>query len=238
MKIRTILVDDEPLAVTELQRMLSRHDEVEVVAVSHETEEAIEKIKQLQPQLVFLDINMPGRNGFDLLADLEESPEVIFVTAYDTFAIKAFEVNALDYILKPVNPDRLAEALSRARKKLVNPQPSSDQLTINKRIFIKDGEQCFFVPLAEVYFIESVGNYTRVYYADKRPLLHKSLNYLEEKLPDEFFFRASRQQMFNISFVKNIIPYFSNTLQVELQAGIKIDLSQRQSVKFKEKMGV
>jgi two-component system, LytTR family, response regulator len=238
MKVKTILVDDEPLAVAELQNMLKLHEEIDVVTVSHEATDAIEKINRLQPQLVFLDINLPGKNGFDLLGDLEEAPEVIFVTAYDQFAIKAFDVNALDYILKPVNPDRLAEAITKIGKKFTEAQSSSEKLTIQKRIFIKDGEQCFFVPLSEIYFIESVGNYARVYYQDKKPLLHKSLNYLDEKLPEEFFFRASRQQMFNISFVKSIIPYFSNTLQVELQGGIKVDLSQRQSVKFKEKMGI
>jgi len=238
MKIKTILVDDEPLAVAELQDMLKSYDDIDVIAVSHEAAEATEKIQRLKPQLVFLDINMPGKSGFDLLNDLDEAPEVIFVTAYDQFAIKAFDVNALDYILKPVNPDRLAEAITKIGKKFAQVSASSEKLTINKRIFIKDGEQCFFVPLSEVYFIESVGNYARVYYQDKKPLLHKSLNYLEDKLPEEFFFRASRQQMFNISFVKNIVPYFSNTLQVELQGGIKVDISQRQSVKFKDKMGI
>ncbi len=238
MSIKTIIVDDEPLAVAELQSMLKNHEDIEVVAVSYDAQEALAKIQELNPQLIFLDINMPGKTGFDLLSELDEAPEVIFVTAYDQFAIKAFDVNALDYILKPVNPDRLAEAINRVKRKFSESKTSEEKLTIQKRIFIKDGEQCFFVPLSEIYFIESVGNYTRVYYQDKKPLLHKSLNYLEEKLPSEFFFRASRQQMFNISFVKNIIPYFSNTLQVELQGGIKIDLSQRQSVKFKDKMGI
>lgn len=238
MNIKTILVDDEPLAVAELQAMLMNHDDIEVVTVSYDAKDALSKIRQLQPQLIFLDINMPGKSGFDLLSELDEAPEVIFVTAYDQFAIKAFEVNALDYILKPVNPDRLTEAIAKIKKKFNNTKLAEEKLNIQKRIFIKDGEQCFFVPLSEIYFIESVGNYARVYYQDKKPLLHKSLNYLEEKLPDEFFFRASRQQMFNISFVKNIIPYFSNTLQVELEGGIKIDLSQRQSVTFKIRMGI
>jgi two-component system LytT family response regulator len=238
MSIKTILVDDEPLAVAELQSMLKHHEDIEIVATRYDAKDALTKIQHLQPQLLFLDINMPGKNGFDLLGELDEAPEVIFVTAYDQFAIKAFEVNALDYLLKPVNPDRLAEAIVKVARKFSDTKNSEEKLTIQKRIFIKDGEQCFFVPLSEIYFIESVGNYARVYYQDKKPLLHKSLNYLEEKLPDEFFFRASRQQMFNVSFVKNIVPYFSNTLQVELQGGIKIDLSQRQSVKFKDKMGI
>jgi len=238
MTIKTLLIDDEPLAVTELEHMLRQHDELEILGASYDTEDALAKIRQLRPQLIFLDINMPGMNGFELLTELDEAPEVIFVTAYDQYAIKAFDINALDYILKPVNPDRLAEAVSKVARKFREPIAATEKLALHKRIFIKDGDQCFFVPLSEIYFIESVGNYARIYYQAKKPLLHKSLNYLEEKLPDEFFFRASRQQMFNISFVKNIVPYFSNTLQVELQNGIKIDLSQRQSVKFKEKMGV
>lgn len=238
MKIKTILIDDEPLAVAELEHMLKNHESIEVTAVSHEAHDAIDKIKRLRPDLIFLDINMPGKTGFDLLSDLDEAPEVIFVTAYDQFAIKAFEVNALDYILKPVNPERLAEAINRTDKKINRGRAASEKLTIQKRIFTKDGEQCFFVPLSEIFLIESVGNYARIHFQDKKPLLHKSLNYLEERLPEEFFFRASRQQMFNVSFVKNIIPYFSSTLQVELQNGIKVDISQRQSVKFKDKMGI
>lgn len=238
MTIKTILVDDEPLAIAELQSMLQSYSAIEVVATCLDAQDALSKINQWQPKLIFLDINMPGQNGFDLLSELDEAPEVIFVTAYDQFAIKAFDVNALDYLLKPVNPERLKEAIAKVQKKFSDSKEDQSKLAIHKRIFIKDGEQCFFVPLSEIYFIESVGNYARVYYQDKKPLLHKSLNYLEEKLPDEFFFRASRQQMFNISFVKNIIPYFSNTLQVELEGGIKIDLSQRQSVKFKDKMGI
>ncbi len=239
MSIKTILIDDEPLAIAELQAMLRAYEEVEIVATASHAEEAIRQIKLLEPQLVFLDINMPGKNGFQLLEELDEAPAVIFVTAYDEFAVRAFEVNALDYILKPVNPERLTEALTKVQKRF---QPAngmiSRTLTMDKRIFIKDGEQCFFVPLSEIVLIESVGNYARVFYQDKKPLLHKSLNYLEEKLPDEFFFRASRQFIFNVNFIKNIIPYFNSTLQIELNNGTKIDISQRQSVKFKDKMGV
>nr|HPH22061.1 LytTR family DNA-binding domain-containing protein [Haliscomenobacter sp.] len=109
---------------------------------------------------------------------------------------------------------------------------------IDKRIFIKDGEQCFFVPLAEVFLIESVGNYARMYYGNNKPLLHKSLNYLEEKLPESHFFRANRQHIFNVEFIQNIQAYFNNALLVDLPRGHKIEISQRQSVKFKERMGI
>lgn len=238
MKVTTMLVDDEPLAVAEMLSMLKNHLEIDVLAVCYDTADAVEKIVQFKPQLLFLDISMPEKNGFELLADLDDVPQVIFVTAHDQFAIKAFDVNALDYILKPVNPERLAEAITKVQRKFIEIQPTAEKLNIQKRIFIKDGEQCFFVLLSEIYFIESVGNYARIHYLDKKPLLHKSLNYLEEKLPNEFFFRASRQQIFNISFIQDIIPFFNSTLRIELKGGIKIDLSQRQSVKFKEIMGI
>ncbi len=239
MSLKTIIVDDEPLAVAELVAMLKKFEVIEVVATCSNSLDAIRQIEMHQPQLLFLDINMPEKNGFELLEELETAPDVIFVTAYDQFAIKAFEVNALDYILKPVNPERLSEAIEKIQKRAQATTTNAPrELTIDKRIFIKDGEQCFFVPLSEVFLIESVGNYARVFYQQRKPLLHKSLNYLEEKLPDEFFFRASRQYIFNVNFIKDIIPYFNSTLQVELQNGTKIDISQRQSVKFKEKMGV
>lgn len=235
--IKTILIDDEPLAIAELQSMLSAYSEIDVVSVSNDVQDGIQKIQQFNPQLLFLDINMPGKNGFDLLGELGSAPEVIFVTAYDQFAIKAFEVNALDYILKPVNPERLKEAVTKVIRKL-NQAEGEKALDINKRIFIKDGEQCFFVPIHQIFYIESVGNYVRLYFRDKKAMLHRSLNYLEEKLPEEHFFRTSRQEIINVNFIKNIVPYFSNTLQVEMESGTKIDLSQRQSVKFKEKMGI
>eukprot|EP01136_Pigoraptor_vietnamica_P014752 Opistho-1_new@57213 len=238
MAITTILIDDEHLALAELQMMLDKHPQLQVVATASNATEALEKIKLHQPDLIFLDINMPGQSGFDLLQELEDAPQVIFVTAYDQFAIKAFEVNALDYLLKPVNAERLEEAISKASKQIQLLQKEEQKLSIDKRIFIKDGEQCYFVPLAEVFLIESVGNYARVFYGDKKPLLHKSLNYLEEKLPATHFFRTDRQHIINIQFIKRINPLFNSALQVEMQNGTKIDISQRQSVRFKEIMGV
>jgi two-component system LytT family response regulator len=236
MSIKTILIDDEPLAIMELQAMLKKHTDIDVVATAENAVDAIEKIKEYKADLIFLDINMPGKSGFDLLEELNEVPLVIFVTAYDQYAIKAFDVNALDYILKPVNTDRLTDAIEKIKKQFGHNKTSESKLTIDKRIFIKDGEQCFFVPLAEITLIESVGNYARIYYQNKKPLLHKSLNYLEEKLPDTHFFRAGRQYIINTHFIKNISPFFNNALQVEMQTGVKVDISQRQSVKFKEIM--
>lgn len=238
MAIKTILIDDEPLALAELKVMLQKYPDLEIIDTANDAEEAFSKINKLRPQLIFLDINMPGRSGFDLLQRLDEAPYVIFITAYDQFAIKAFEVNALDYILKPVNAVRLNDAIEKAKKQINTLIKNESKLHIDKRIFIKDGEKCFFVPLSEVFLIESIGNYARVYYQNKKPLIHKSLNYLEERLPETHFFRTGRQTMININFIKNITPFFNNTLQIEMQNGDKIEISQRQSVKFKELMGI
>lgn len=218
--------------------MLSVHPEIEVLAIADSVASALEQIEQHKPQLIFLDINLNGASGFDILEKLDEVPSVIFVTAYDQYALKAFEVSALDYLLKPINPQRLSEAIQKIKKQFLPTEQKVSQLSMDKRIFIKDGEQCFFVPLAEVHLMESFGNYVRIYYGNNKPLLHKSLNYLEEKLPDSHFFRANRQYLINIHFIKNIESYFNNTLQVEMPDGIKIEISQRQSVKFKELMGV
>jgi two-component system LytT family response regulator len=238
MAIKTLLIDDEPLATRELQTMLKDFSDIELIGTAENVTDAIQKIQTLQPQLIFLDINMPGKSGFDLLEELDDAPLVIFVTAYDEYAIKAFEVNALDYLLKPVNAQRLGAAIDKIRKQVNRPVQTEKAVSMDKRIFIKDGERCYFVPLSEVFLIESVGNYARFYYQHHKPLLHKSLNYLENRLPDTHFFRAGRQQIININFIKNISPHFNHTLQVELENGLKVDISQRQSVRFKELMGL
>ena len=240
-KKRVYLVDDELLALEELKVLLAPFEDLEIIGASDRVDQAIQECNELKPDLIFLDINMPGKDGFGFLESLEEVKEVIFVTAYDQFAIKAFEVNALDYILKPVNPQRLAEAIQRFRAKQQATQNSSTEdgrLSAEKKIFIKDGEECHFVQISKIYLLESEGNYVRVYYEKHKPLLHKSLTYLEQKLPEDLFFRANRQSMFNLDFVEQIEPYFNSTLLIILKSGHKIDLSQRQSAKFREITGV
>ena len=240
-KKRVYLVDDELLALEELKVLLSPFEDLEIIGASDRVDQAIQECNELKPDLIFLDINMPGKDGFGFLESLEELKEVIFVTAYDQFAIKAFEVNALDYILKPVNPQRLAEAIQRFRAKQstnLSSSPEDGRLSAEKKIFIKDGEKCHFVQISKIYLLESEGNYVRVYYEKHKPLLHKSLTYLEQKLPEDLFFRANRQYMFNLDFVEQIEPYFNSTLLIILKSGHKIDLSQRQSAKFREITGV
>lgn len=235
MTYKALIIEDEPLATTELKRLLEKHPEIVVSGAADSVTGAVNLITEVKPQVLFLDINLNGQSGFDVLGALDHVPRVIFITAYDQYAIKAFEVNAIDYLLKPVHPQRLAEAIERL-KLTINYKEQS--LSIDKRIFIKDGENCYFVKLSDIFLIESIGNYARVYYQDKKPLLHRSLNYLEERLPAEHFFRTGRQHIININFIKNIHPFFNSTLQIELQNGEKIETSQRQSIKFKEMMGI
>lgn len=242
---KTILVEDERLAREELKSLLKDYLEVEIIGEAKNGEEGIALIKEQKPDLVFLDINMPGMNGFEMLKHLEEIPRVIFVTAYDEYALKAFEVNALDYILKPVDPERLREAIQKLSSEddFVSAQSAGiarkDRfLTVNDRVFIKDGEKCWFVELSKVRMLESDGNYVKVYFDNFRPLILRSLNSFEERLDPEHFFRANRKFIINLQWVSSIENWFNGGLQVELREGEKVEISRRQAIRFKELMSL
>jgi two-component system LytT family response regulator len=242
--MRAIIIDDERLARAELKKLLQDFPEVEVIDEAANAEEGIAKIESQRPDLIFLDIQMPGKTGFDMLSELERTPQVIFTTAYDEFALKAFEVNALDYLLKPVEPKRLADAIQKlqlgesreARPELENINNSI--LHENDQVFVKDGERCWFVKLNEIRLFESVGNYAKVFFGNNKPLILKSLNALEERLDEKFFFRANRKHIVNLRMIEKIEPYFNGGLLLELKGGEKIEVSRRQTVKFKEMMSL
>ena len=239
--IKAIIVDDERLARNELKKLLEQHPEIQIVDEASNVDEGVEKIDLLRPDLIFLDIQMPGKTGFDLLAELEKAPRVIFTTAYDEFALKAFEVNALDYLLKPIDPVRLTDAIQKLRTEVELEQASllgtnRGPLTEADQVFVKDGEKCWFVKLSEIRLFESVGNYAKVYFAGNKPLILKSLNALEDRLDERVFFRANRKHIINLHWIEKIEPYFNGGLLVELKGGEKIEISRRQTVKFKEMM--
>ncbi|MBC7937534.1 MAG: response regulator [Rhizobacter sp.] len=241
---KAIIIDDERLARNELKKLLSDFPEVEVIGEAANAAEGIEKIESLMPDLIFLDIQMPGKTGFDMLMELEKAPHVIFTTAYDEFALKAFEVNALDYLMKPVEPKRLADALHKLQlaeeKELAAAMAGSNRgmLSENDQVFVKDGERCWFVKLSEVRLFESVGNYAKVYFGPNKPLILKSLNALEDRLDDKVFFRANRKHIVNMRMIEKVEPYFNGGLLLDLKAGEKIEVSRRQAVKFKEMMSL
>jgi two-component system, LytTR family, response regulator len=243
--MRAILIDDERLARAELRKLLQEFPEIEVVDEASNAEEGIHKIEQHNPDLIFLDIQMPGKTGFDMLSELDQAPQVIFTTAYDEYALKAFEVNALDYLLKPIEPRRLADAMEKLRRSVTNGHSESYSmpgevnnsiLSENDQVFVKDGERCWFVKLGEVRLFESVGNYAKVFFGSNKPLILKSLNALEERLDEKVFFRANRKHIVNLRMIDKIEPYFNGGLLLELKGGEKIEVSRRQTVKFKEMM--
>jgi len=242
--MRAIIIDDERLARAELRKLLQEFPEVEVVDEAANAEEGIQKIEAQNPDLIFLDIQMPGRTGFDMLSSLEKSPNVIFTTAYDEYALKAFEVNALDYLLKPVEPKRLADAIQKLHfvetKESVGNGENVNRslLTEHDQVFVKDGERCWFVKLSDIRLFESVGNYAKVFFANNKPLILKSLNALEERLDEKMFFRANRKHIVNLRMIDKIEPYFNGGLLLELKGGEKIEVSRRQTVKFKEMMSL
>ena len=239
--LKVILIDDERLARSELKRLLQEFPDVEVIGEAANADEGIEKIETLNPDLIFLDIQMPGKTGFDMLTQLERLPHVIFVTAYDEYALKAFEVNALDYLMKPVEPKRLADALTKVRQKDEEERLSYTNrglLSENDQVFVKDGERCWFVKLSDVRLFESVGNYAKVFFGANKPLILKSLNALEERLDEKVFFRANRKHIINLRMIEKIEPYFNGGLLLDLTGGEKIEVSRRQAVKFKEMMSL
>ncbi len=245
MRKTAVIVDDERLARNELKKMLVDYPEIEVVGEAANVDEARKIIEELNPELIFLDIQMPVKTGFVLLEELERVPIVIFTTAHDEYALKAFEVNALDYLLKPIDPKRLSDAIQKLmfqddRDLLVNEGRSENRnfLSDLDQVFVKDGEKCWFVKLAEIRLFESVGNYARVFFGTNKPLILKSLNSLEERLDPKTFFRANRKHIVNLRMIEKVEPFFNGGLLLEIKGGEKIEVSRRQAVRFKEMMSL
>ncbi|GAB2954331.1 LytTR family DNA-binding domain-containing protein [Hymenobacter coalescens] len=241
--MKTLIVDDSRLARQELRRLLQRHPDVVVVGDAAHAAEAEARIAELTPDLLLLDIHMPGRSGFELLAGLPSAaPQVIFTTAFDQYAVQAFEVNALDYLLKPVDEQRLAAALAKARAALVAeadaaPEPappSRELLRETDQVFVKDGERCWFVRLQDVKLLEVADNYTRLHFHDVHPLIPRTLQQLEARLDPAVFFRVNRQQIINLKWVEHIEPWFSSTLKISLRGGGEVEVSRQQSMRFRE----
>lgn len=239
--MKVLIIDDERLARKELSTLLAEYKDIEILGEAANADEAEEMIDKLNPDLIFLDIQMPGKTGFELLESLEKTPKVIFTTAYDEYALKAFEFNALDYLLKPIEPKRLTESINKIRKEVEaqeERQKSSNQLTVNDQVFVKDGDNCWFVRLKDVRLFESDGNYIKVYFDKNKPMIHKSLNALDEKLDNKHFFRVSRKHIINLEWIDEIETWFNGGLMVKLKGGDKVEVSRRQATKFKDLMSL
>jgi two-component system LytT family response regulator len=243
--MKALLIDDERLARNELRRLLAAFPEITIAGEAGNAKQAREQLAALKPDLIFLDVQMPGETGMELLESLEPPvPHVIFTTAYDEFAVKAFELNALDYLLKPVDPTRLTSAIARLEEKVsggtaeaAKPAPR-DRLAADDKVFVREGDRCWFVEVKAIRLLESEGNYTRVHFENAQPQLFRSLNAMEERLDPKYFFRANRREIINLAWIDKIEPWFSGGLLVHLKGGAKVELSRRQAQEFREKMSL
>ena len=246
--MKALIIDDERLARNELRRLLGAFPDVTVAGEAANAKQAREQLAAVQPDLLFLDVQMPGESGIEWLASLEPPvPHVIFTTAFDEFAVKAFELNALDYLLKPVDPTRLATAIERLRAKVAGTgEPAAapreaggrERLAAEDKVFVREGDHCWFVEVKAIRLLESEGNYTRVHFDSAQPQLFRSLNAMEDRLDPKYFFRANRRQIINLAWIDKIEPWFSGGLLVHLKGGAQVELSRRQAQEFREKMSL
>ncbi|RFC55106.1 LytR/AlgR family response regulator transcription factor [Brumimicrobium aurantiacum] len=243
-QLKVIIIDDERLARQELKHMLENHkNEIEIIGEASNGKEAIKMIESLNPDLIFLDIQMPEMDGFEVINRLEEIPKVIFVTAYDNYALEAFKVGATDYLLKPIEADALKKAIEKlstnSEDDFFSPtesERSNRKLTIDDHIFIKDGEKCYFPKLSEVRYFESQGNYVKIFFNDHHPMILRSLNALQDRLSTEDFFRANRKYLVNFHHIQNIENWFNGGLKLTFSDKVEIEISRRQTIRFKEMM--
>jgi two-component system LytT family response regulator len=240
--MRVVIIDDERLACEELKSILKNYPSYQIVGEARNGQEGIALIESMDPDLVFCDVQMPGMTGFEMLAQLENMPRVVFVTAYDEFAIEAFKVKAIDYVLKPIDPARFKETIDKinaseeddsqiAKTEIIR---TGRKLIVSDKVFIKDGEKCSFLELSKVRVFESDGNYVKVYYDKNRPLILRSLNALEERLDPEQFFRANRKFIVNLNYVTSVETWFNGGLKLFLGENEVVEVSRRQAIRFKE----
>jgi len=238
--MRTIIVDDERLAREELKTLLSVYPDIELIGEYKNTIEAKAAIENDAPDLVFMDIQMPGETGLELLEKIKNPPRTVFVTAYDEYAIKAFELKAYDYLMKPIDPERLAEVYKRLSEENKMPESvvNNGKLRAGEQVLIKDGEKVWFIKVDDIRYFESEGNYVKVHFEKFRPLILRSLNSLEERMDEKIFFRANRKFIINLMHVVNIENWFNGGLQIELSCGTKIEISRRQTIRFKDQFSL
>jgi two-component system, LytTR family, response regulator len=228
--VRALIVDDERIARQELRRLLVAHPEIEVCAEARTGEEALACIREQEPDVLFLDIHMPGLTAFELLEKLDDVPQIIFTTAFDSYALRAFDAGAIDYLVKPVAPNRLAAAIAKLR----SPVPPSGL----QRVFVKEGERCWLVQAMDIYLLESEGNYTRLYFGKERALIPRSLAALEHRLDASVFFRTSRRHLVNLKWVDSMESDEAGGLVVKLKVGMQVEMSRRRAAIFRQALSL
>ncbi|MRX66903.1 two component transcriptional regulator, LytTR family [Flavobacterium resistens] len=237
-KIKVIIIDDERLSREELKQVLKSYEDFILIGEAENADDAKDLIETKMPDLIFLDIEMPEKSGFDLLESLNHVPTVLFITAYNQYAVQAFEVNALDYLMKPIREERFLKAIEKIRNTLSVKSSVNDSAEQNRRIFIKDGEKRFFIALDEIYLIESLENYTRLFFQDKKAMQRRSLRQWEEMLDENVFLRINRTEIVNIKYIQDLNKTIDGGLEIKLKTGELLKVSKRQSVKFKNSNGI
>lgn len=241
--MKVLIVDDTRLARQELKTLLGNHTDIELVGEADDLPSARDAVQRLQPDLLLLDIQLPSGTGFDLLEQLDPLPLVIFTTAYDQYAVRAFESNALDYLVKPVAPERLSAALDRARARNEQSAGDSDDrsrapLGADDTVFLRDGERCWFVALRDISHMMVDGNYVRVWFQGQRAMLARSLSALEARLDPAVFFRANRNTLVNLRHIASIDPWVNDGYQIKLRDGNEIEVSRRQARELRDRLSL
>ncbi|SDZ76814.1 two component transcriptional regulator, LytTR family [Arachidicoccus rhizosphaerae] len=240
--MRTIIIDDEPLARSLLMEILEDHKDIEIIAECNDGYEGIKAIQELQPDLIFLDIQMPKITGFEMLELLDYTPKIIFTTAYDEYALKAFEVNALDYLLKPIHAERLASALSKVRSYgQGNNGISKDQIITQlpeqmQRIVVKVNGEVKILPIKDVYYLEAADDYVKVHSTDKYYLKHQTMSHFEKHLPEHQFIRIHRSYIVNIQHIHKVDLYEKDQYCVILRNDVRLQVSRTGYAKLKAEL--
>jgi two-component system LytT family response regulator len=241
--MNAIVIEDSRLARQGLIHMLKGFSEVNVIAEAENAAQALSLIEVEQPELLFLDIHMPGESGFDLLNKLEYVPKIIFTTAYSEHAIRSFEYHTIDYLLKPISKKRLAMALNKLSKiqETISIKPETEHsinttMNMSDKIWLKDNEQCHLVTLGAINYFESCKNYARVFFEQKNAFIKKSLKNIEERLPGQYFFRVNRQYIVNLNSIKIIEDDISDGYVITMIDGKVLDISRRGAIALKDRL--
>jgi two-component system LytT family response regulator len=233
--MKAMIIEDSRLARQELKELLLVHPHIHLCADAENPRDAHAIIQREHPELLFLDINMPGKNGFELLQELSYDPKVIFITAYADQAIHSFHFNTVDYLLKPVSPERLQKALDKLKADAVENEVEDilPTLELHSQVMLRDGDKCHWVRLQDIHYFESCGNYTQVFWANGKVTLFRALGKIELRLPGTHFFRTNRQQIVNIAEVVNVEPWINGGYQLQLQSGVILEVSRRHAARFR-----
>ena len=229
--IDAVIIEDSELARFELEHQLRAHQNVRLIGQAGDVDSGVALIEREAPALVFLDIDLPGGDAFTLLGRLQCVPQIIFTTAFEHFALRAFEVNTVDYLLKPIEPERLARAIARLDPPAT---PTQAARPADAPIFVKDGERCWLVKPREIRLIEAVGNYSRLYFGVHSPMVYRALGAIEAQMDPAVFFRASRSHLVYLNYVDQIAPWTNGGMLLTLKGGGEVEISRRQSLRLKE----